>query len=158
MYNNMYRNPYFNSQMNLEQINNQIRDLENMKNQYQNMPQNNFPQGGITQNFQLAPTSNTGAIRYVEDTEEVEKTLVFNDTLFVNKSYTQLWVKNTLGEIKTYELSEIIVLDPKDEEIAYLRAKISMLESEKKDETTITNANDNATTKTKKPTNVSTNK
>lgn len=128
MYGNYGYNPYYNQQTNLDRINNQIKELESMKTQYQNMQPQQVPTN-LTQNFQLAP-NNTG-IKYVNNIEEVKKELVFTDTLFPNKEYTLLFVKNAKGEIKTFELKEIIEKDEKDLKIDELMAKIDMLEKEK---------------------------
>lgn len=128
MYNGIY--PPYNQQASLDRINNQIRELENMRSQYQGMAQQQMPSStGITQNFQLAPNNqNTSKINYAENVEDVKKELVFGDTLFINKGYSQLWLKNARGDVKTYELREIVVLDEKDLKIAELEAKINMLE------------------------------
>lgn len=85
----------------------------------------------ITQNFQLAPNQGNTGIKYVSSIEDVKKELVFVDTLFVNKEYTMLWFKNASGEVKTYELKEVIELDERDKKIAELEAKLNMLEKEK---------------------------
>ena len=82
----------------------------------------------------------------------MRKELVFADTLFINKEYSQLWYKNASGEIKTYELKEIIELDEKDRKIAELEAKIDMLVKEKENEQ-YANENVNGTTSSKKSTN-----
>lgn len=128
MYGNYGYNPYYNPQSNLDRINNQIKELESMKTQYQNMQPQQVPTN-LTQNFQLAP--NNAGIKYVNNIEEVKKELVFTDTLFPNKEYTLLFVKNAKGEIKTFELKEIIEKDEKDLKIDELMAKIDMLEKEK---------------------------
>lgn len=127
-----YNTPYYNPQMNLERINNQIKELENMRNQYQSMPQQNATPTNLTQNFQLAPNSNSNnGIKYANSIEEVKNELVFGDTLFINKEYSVLWFKNARGDVKTYQLIEIVEKDEKDLKIAELEAKINMLEKEK---------------------------
>ena len=50
-------------------------------------------------------------------------------------------MKNNKGEIKTYELKEIIPKDSKDLQIEYLQARIDKLEGMIKDEQPITNVN-----------------
>lgn len=151
MYNGIY-NPY-NQQMNLDRINNQIKELENMRNQYQGMIQQQMPSNtGITQNFQLAPNNQNGSkINYAKDIEEVKKELVFGDTLFVNQEYTQLWLKNAQGDVKTYELREIVEVDPKDAQIAQLEAKIRMLENGVVNNESNVDVNANVNGKTTKP-------
>ena len=130
----MYNNPYvingYNSQSNVDRINNQIAELEKMKQQMQQpmTPTN------LTQNFQIAPT-NHEAIRYANSMEEVTKYMVIGDTPFFSKDMSIVWIKNAKGEIKTYELNEIIPKDSKDLQIEYLQAQIEELKKGmKKDE------------------------
>ena len=141
-------NPY-NNQM-------YMQDLQNMRDridrQMQLANQNQPQTTPITQNFQLAPNQNSSGIRYVNSIEDVKKELVFADTLFTNKEYTLLWLKNASGDVKTYELKEIIELDEKDRKIADLEAKIDMLVKEKENEQYV-NENANGTTASKKSTN-----
>lgn len=136
--------------------NNQIymQDLQNMRDKIDRqmqMANQNQPQA-ITQNFQLAPNSSNNGIKYANSIEDVKKELVFADTLFINKEYTQLWLKNASGEVKTYKLEELIELDPKDRKIAELEAKINMLVKEKENEQYVTK-NVNGTTSSKKSSN-----
>lgn len=145
-------NPY-NNQMYMQDL----QGLRDRIDRQMQMANQNQPQATpITQNFQLAPNQNNG-IKYVNSIEDVRKELVFADTLFVNKEYTQLWVKNASGEVKTYELKEIIEKDPKDLKIAKLEAKIDMLIKEKENEQYV-NENANGTTSSKKSTNGKSNK
>lgn len=140
-------NPY-NNQMYMQDL----QGLRDRIDRQMQMANQNQPQATpITQNFQLAPNQNNG-IKYVNSIEDVRKELVFADTLFVNKEYTQLWVKNASGEVKTYELKEIIEKDQKDLKIAELEAKIDMLIKEKENEQYV-NENANGTTSSKKSTN-----
>ena len=114
----MYGNPY-NQQNNLDRINYQIAELEKMKQQMQqpiSQP--------ITQNFQLAPT-NHDVIKYANSMEDVEKSVVVGDTPFFSKDMSVVWIKNTKGEIKAYELTEIIPKDNKDLMIESLQAQIN---------------------------------
>lgn len=138
-------NPY-NSQM-------YMNDLQNMRDRIDRqlqMANQNQPQSTpITQNFQLAPSQNNNGIKYANSIDDVKKELVFVDTLFVNKEYTQLWHKNASGEIKTYELREIIEKDEKDLKIEQLEAKINMLVKERENEQYV-NEDANGTTSSKK--------
>lgn len=122
----MYTNPYlsaYNSQANLDRINAQINELEKIKSQMQQPVQTptNF-----TQNFQIAPT-NRDVIRYAASMEEVQKDAVLGETPYFSKDMSVVWVKNTKGEIKTYELNEIVPKDDKDLKIEYLQAQIEEL-------------------------------
>lgn len=139
----MYNNPYYlnnNSQINLERIDNQIKDLENMRNQLQ---RNNQP--AINQTFQLAPTSN--GIKYVSSEDDVAKELVFQDSIFLSKDFTKLWLKSTNGKIKNYELKEIIKKDEKDLRIEELEKELEELRGKKNEQSN--DAYVNAKTKTK---------
>ena len=118
MYN--YMNPY-NRQADLDRINAQMNELEKIKAQMQQPIQPN-----INQTFQLAPT-NREVIRYANNIEEVQRDLVIGDTPYFSKDMSVVWIKNTKGEIKTYELTEIIPKDKKDIEIEYLKAQIEEL-------------------------------
>ena len=143
-------NPY-NQQANIDRINAQINELEKLKNQYQNITS---PQPSINQTFQLAPT-NTSNMKYATSIEDVNKELVISDTPFFSKDLSVVWIKNAKGEIKSYELNEIIQKDDKDLMIENLQYQISELRKE------INNARTNYadvddTIKNEKPTNVST--
>lgn len=118
-------NPYmmsYNPQSTVDKINAQINELERLKSQ---IPQNNQPQQptNLTQNFQLAP-QNHDVIKYASSMEEVQRDMVIGDTPYFSKDMSVVWIKNTKGEIKTYELNEIIPLDSKDIKIQYLEAQI----------------------------------
>lgn len=142
----MYNNPYFNPQMNIDRINNQINELERAKAQYQQPMQQ-----PITQNFQLAPVSHD-AIRYANSLEEVQRNVVIGDTPYFSKDMSIVWVKNVKGEIKTFELTEIIPKDEKDMQIELLKAKIDELERKVIDEPS--NEYDDESTKDEKSTSV----
>ena len=119
MYNNYLGNP----QLSIDRINAQINELEKMKNQMQQPIQ---APTNLTQNFQLAPT-NRDVIKYANSLEEVNKDLVIGDTPYFSKDMSVVWIKNTKGEIKTYELNEIIPKDDKDIKIEMLIAEIEQL-------------------------------
>ena len=151
-------NPYFNQQYQQDLLSMKER-IDRQLQQAQNQPQMQQPVP-ITQNFQLAPNQNQNGIKYANNIDDVKKELVFADTLFVNKEYTQLWLKNALGEVKTYKLEQVIELDEKDRKINELIAKINMLESEMKnnESTTNGNANVNATNTKSKSSSISNDK
>lgn len=154
MYNNPYVSPY-NPQPTLDRINAQINELEKMKTQMQQPVQ--APPTNLTQNFQLAPT-NREVIKYANSMEEVQRDIVIGDTPYFSKDMSVVWVKNTKGEIKTYELNEIIPKDNKDLQIEYLQAQIEELKKEMKNYEPA-NVVDEPTSKSiesEKPTNVST--
>jgi len=125
----MYNNPYFNAynpQASIDKLNEQINSLERMRNQLQ-QPQ---PQPtNLTQNFQLAPTSRD-VIRYATSIEEVQKDMVIGETPYFSKDMSVVWIKNLKGEIKTYELNEVVLKDDKDIKIDFLMAQIEDLKKE----------------------------
>ncbi len=118
----MMYNPYYNSQISLDKIDNQIKELENMRSQLQR-PQ----QPSINQTFQLAPSTNQVGVRTAENIDEVKKELVFGDTVFINKAYSSLWFKNVQGEVKTYAMTEVVEKDEKDLVIENLQKQIDEL-------------------------------
>jgi len=116
----MYNNSYgYNPQMTVDKINAQMNELERMKQQLQQPQPTN-----LTQNFQLAPT-NRDVIRYANSMEEVQRDMVIGDTPFFSKDMSVVWIKNIKGEIRTYELTEIIAKDDKDIQIEMLQAQIN---------------------------------
>ena len=134
MYNNPYMNPY-NQQANIDRLNEQINNLEKMKAQMQ-QPQ---PQPtNLTQNFQLAPTSRD-VIRYATSLEEVQRDMVIGDTPYFSKDMSVVWIKNIKGEIKSYELNEIVPKDERDMQIELLQSQIEELKGMIKNEPNITN-------------------
>ena len=124
----MFNNSYYNSaQVSLDRIDNQIKELEGMRAQLQrNM------QPAINQTFQLAPNNNT--IKYATSIEDVKKEIVLADSLFVNKEYTTLWLKTVKGDIRAFELKEIVEKDEKDLMIESLQKELEKLKGKDKDE------------------------
>ena len=164
----MYNNPYmsgYNPQITVDKINAQMNELEKMKQQLQQPVQQPT---NLTQNFQLAPT-NKDVIRYANSIDEVNRDMVIGDTPYFSKDMSVVWVKSTNGNIKTYELNEIIPKDEKDLQIEFLQSQIEELKGMIKNERINTNANTEqvteytktnddtigTTTKTNKPTSVS---
>jgi hypothetical protein len=112
----------YNPQMTIDKINEQMNELNRMKQQLQQT--NQQPMQPITQNFQIAPT-NREVIRYANSMEEVQRDMVIGDTPYFSKDMSVVWIKNTKGDIKTYELTEIIAKDDKDIQIELLQAQIN---------------------------------
>ena len=136
----MYQNPYmssFNSQANIDRINAQMAELEKMKLQIQQPPQQQMPTN-LTQNFQLAPT-HQGGMRYANTIDDVGKEVVYADMPFFSKDMSVVWIKNNKGDIKTYELKEIVPMDEKDMQIQYLQSQIEELKGMIKNDANVTN-------------------
>lgn len=146
----MYNNPYmYNQQASIDRINSQIAELEKMRNQMSTQTQ-----PAINQTFQLAPTRHDN-MRYAVSIEDVNKEAVMTDTPFFSKDLSVMWLKNSKGEIKSYELNEIIAKDEKDLMIESLQMQINemkgMIENAKSSDEYV-----DGTTKNEEPSNVST--
>jgi hypothetical protein len=144
----------YNTQPSVDRINNQIAELEKMREQVVQPVQ---PTPNVTQNFQISPTA-TG-MRYADNINEVQRDFVLGDTPYFSKDMSVLWVKNVKGEIKSYELKEIVQKDEKDLQIEFLQAQIEDLKRERviNNEQPI-NSNVNEPIENKKPTNVQSNR
>lgn len=142
----MFNNPYM-TNLNLnDRIDSEIERLKQMKAQVQQP-------APITQNFQLAPTS---GIKYANTLDEVKKEMVYVDTPFFSKDFSIMWLKNAKGEVKNYELKEIVEKDEKDLKIEFLQAQINDLKKgiEKNEQSNSKYVD--ATIENEKPSNVST--
>ena len=154
----MYGNPYmpqsFNRQEAVDRINAQMNELEKMKQQ---MQQPTPQPTNLTQNFQLAP-QNRDVIKYATSIDEVQRDMVIGDTPYFSKDMSVVWIKNTKGEIRTYELTEIVPKDEKDLKIEYLQAQIEELKKGMKLNESNANVNESIanTIEGEKSTNVST--
>ena len=135
----MYNNPYMNYQQNFNQqsmndrIDNQIAQLQQMREQMKNQQPTS-----INQTFQLAPT-HQGGMRFANTIDDVGKEVVYADTPFFSKDMSVVWIKNNKGDIKTYELKEIVPLDSKDMQIQYLQSQIEELKGMIKNDANVTN-------------------
>jgi hypothetical protein len=144
----------YNTQPSVDRINNQIAELEKMREQVVQPVQ---PTPNVTQNFQISPT--TTGIKYADNINEVQRDFVLGDTPYFSRDMSVLWVKNVKGEIKSYELKEIVQKDEKDLQIEFLQAQIEDLKRERviNNEQPI-NSNVNESIENKKPTNVQSNR
>ena len=121
--NNQY---YMQNMQDLQNMKERIdKQMQQMQQLNQNQMQNQQP-APITQNFQLAPNPNNNELesKYVNSIDEVKGIFVMKTGVFLNKELNTLWIKNTNGDIRTFELSEIIEQDPKDTEILMLKKQI----------------------------------
>ena len=128
--------PYYpNNQLymqNLQDLQNMREKIDRQMQQMQQLNQNQMQQQQpvpITQNFQLAPnpTNNELESKYANNIDEVKGIFVMKTGVFLNKELNTLWIKNTNGDIRTFELSEIIDIDPKDKEIAILKQELEKM-------------------------------
>ena len=152
----MYGNPYiqnyntpFGQQSLNERIDTQIAQLNQMKEQIKN----NQQPANLTQNFQISPI-NRETIKYASSIDEVQKENVVNDTPYFSKDMSIVWIKNPKGEIKTYELKEIVFQDERDLLINSLQMQIEELRKEVKQNAKSIDTNDDESTSNEKSTNV----
>lgn len=115
-----------------------IQDLQNMRDridrtiqQYQ-QSQVQQPMQPITQNFQITPTQSNNELesKYANSIEEVKNTFVIKTGVFLTKDYKTMWVKDVTGNIKTYNLEEVIELDAKDKKILEQNNTIASLQEQ----------------------------
>lgn len=128
--------PYYpNNQIymqNMQDLQNMREKIDRQMQQMQQLNQNQMQQQQpvpITQNFQLAPnpTNNELESKYANNIDEVKGIFVMKTGVFLNKELNTLWIKNTNGDIRTFELSEIIPQDPKDVEINNLKKELQKM-------------------------------
>lgn len=119
----MFGNPYYNQQVSVDRINSQIAELEKMRSQIQQPMQ----PANINQTFQLGSQSQ---MKYVNSIKEVENELTTNDTPFFSKDLSVLWIKDSRGNIKSYEIKEIVQKDEKDLTIESLQNELDKLRKE----------------------------
>lgn len=147
MNNNPYINPYVNTYTqqpmnNMQQINNyddylkylekEKERVEKSKEQYMSRYQQPTV---INQTFQSSPNSVAG-LKHVNSIEDAEKELTVVETAFVTNDYTQLFIKNAKGEIRTFDMFEVIPKDEKDKIIEQLRSENNKLKGMIKNEST----------------------
>ena len=109
-----------------EKIDRQMQQMQQLnQNQMQQQPQ--IPQ--VNQTFQLAPNPSNNELesKYVNNIDEVKGIFVMKTGVFLNKELNTLWIKNTNGDIRTFELNEIIPQDPKDVEINNLKQELQRM-------------------------------
>lgn len=125
-YNSYNYNPYI---QDLQSMRDRIdRTVQQYQQQNQNIPQQPT---NLTQNFQLAPMQQQNDLqaKYVNNVDEVKNTFVMREGLFLNKEKNTLWIKDINGNIKSYNLTEIIESDPKDIEINNLKREIENMKA-----------------------------
>ena len=155
-----YQNWYGNNGQYYMQNLQDMRDrIDNQMKQYQQqqMQQPQIPQ--INQNFQITPTTNNNneiQAKYVNNIDDVKNTFVMTTGLFVNKDFTSMWIKTTDGNIKAFELNEIIETDAKDIEIDNLKQEIQRMKEmiNYANESNVNNSNNDGTDESKKSTRI----
>ena len=150
--------PYYpNNQLymqNMQDLQNMREKIDRQMQQMQQLNQNQMQQQQpvpITQNFQLAPnpTNNELESKYANNIDEVRNTFVMKTGVFVNKDFTSMWVKTTDGNIKTYELNEVIQQDPKDVEINNLKKELQRMKEMIANESNVNNSDNDESNESK---------
>ena len=159
--NNQY---YMQNMQDLQNMKERIdKQMQQMQQLNQNQVQNQQPIPQINQSFQLAPnpTNNELESKYVNNIDEVKGIFVMKTGVFLNKELNTLWIKNTNGDIRTFELNELVEIDPKDREIAMLKQELEkmkeMISNESNGNSTVINESNESKTTTKLSNNKRTN-
>ncbi len=117
---NGYNNQIYNFDRQIQEKRSEIAELEKQKIQAQ------FAQPTIlNQTIQAGPQAS--GIRYAESIDDVNREMIFMDTLFVNKDFTNLWYKTPQGKVRPFLLEEIVPKDEKDLRIESLEKQVKEL-------------------------------
>ena len=121
----------YNPQVNL--IDRQILEERNKLNELEKQRiQAQYAQPTIlNQTIQTGPNSN--GIKYAESIDDVNREMIFVDTLFVNKDFTNMWYKTPQGKVRPFLLEEVIPKDEKDLKIETLEKQLNELLKEKEE-------------------------
>lgn len=111
------------NQFTMDRIDNQIKELENMKKMYQSMPQSNPINNFISTNTQ--PTATLFEWRILNDNEDVDNLYVKNKTLFVGE--TTMILKDVDGKKEIWDIKKTYPIDKKDIKISELEEELSKL-------------------------------
>lgn len=94
---------YYNPMYNINKLDDQIRQLQDLKNQYQQAPIQNFINSNIPVEMEA---------KYLKPNEKVEDIIIMNKTLFIDETNSKIYIKEKDGTIsKTYD-----IIIPKTEE------------------------------------------
>lgn len=116
----------FNNQMYMQELQN-MRDRIDKQMMQMQQPTQNQQTPAINQTFQITPTNqsiNDLESKFVNDIEEVKNTLVMKTGVFLTSDLKTAYVKDVSGNIRTFELNEVIELDEKDKQIIALQEQI----------------------------------
>lgn len=156
--------PYYNNNYYMQELQNTRDRIDaQMKQLQQNQAQQAYQQPiqqPITQNFQISPNTINSELesRYANNIDEVKNTFVTKTGVFITKDFSNLWIKDASGNIRTFKTEEVIELDERDKEIYLLKKQIEELKGR------VGNANEYADTiadeqiTNEKPTRVQSNK
>lgn len=151
-------NPYMGNQFYMQDLQNMRDKIESQMRAMQQYQMQVPPQ--VTQNFQIAPQQTNTELesRYAENINDVKNTFVMKTGLFVNKDFSNLWVKDVSGNVKAYRLEEVIEMDDKDKEIYSLKKQIEEMRGEIANAKQYDSSNTNEQITNAKPTKLQNNK
>lgn len=112
-------NPYSNP---MDRIDNQIKELENLKKSYQQIPQQQPIQNIINTNSQNIDFE----ARILNENEKPDEILVQRKTALIDLKNGQLSIKEINGDIKSYKI--VLPKDEKDLKIEELERKLKNYE------------------------------
>ena len=147
--NNQY---YMQNMQDLQNMREKIdRQMQQMQQLNQNQMQQQPTPTNLTQNFQLAPNPNNNELesKYVNNIDEIKGIFVMKTGVFLNKELNTLWIKNTNGDIRTFELNEIIPQDPKDVEINNLKKELQRMKEMIANESNVNNSDNDESNESK---------
>lgn len=111
-------NPYGNP---IDRIDNQIKELENLRKNYQNIPQQQPIQNIINTNGSQMEFE----ARILNENENPNEMLVQRKTMFFEPKKGKLYIKELNGDIKEYDV--VLPLDEKDLKIQELERRLNEL-------------------------------
>lgn len=116
----------FNPQVSIDRLRKQREEIDNLINNYQQMPQQQ-PVNNIinTQQAQI-PKNNMVEWRILNENEEVDNLYVQNETLFVGDK--NMVKKSVDGKLEKWNIEKIYPIDKKDEKIKDLENKLKEME------------------------------
>jgi len=117
-----------------DRIDKQMQQYQQSQNQFmqQQQQQQQQQQPQIQQTFQLSnPNQNITDFdgKYAETIDEVKNTLVYKNSIFVNKNMDKMWVKDAGGNIRIFNLQEEIQVDENVAEINNLKQEVGELKA-----------------------------
>lgn len=107
----------------LERIDNQIKELENLKKSYQQVPINNI----ITSQAQITPNNNRAEIKILNDGEDVMNIAISMKTIFIGEN--EIALKSPDGNLEKWSVKKIFPIDKKDQRINELENKLKEMEA-----------------------------
>lgn len=122
-YNNYY-NPY-GMQPSIDRINRQIEDLQNIKSQMQNPPQQQAPVNNFINSNPTSTNANLYELKKLNENDEAENIGIFTDTIFIGNDKMQ--IKKMDGTIEKFNITKYYPVDPKDQKISQLEDEIKKL-------------------------------